>query len=89
MIHLINFEPYSLRDLEASMDGVQKEIDRRNNSLRQMRFYQKHPGKAHGQYSEGFIEKARPKLATEIATLTIIKIELIYLYELSKLKLRG
>ena len=86
MISLTDFEPYNLRDLEASMYGVRKEIDKRNNRIRHMRFYKKHPEKAVGVYSDEFIAAERPVIEREIVKLKIIHIELSYLYELSKLK---
>lgn len=86
MIVISDFEPYNLRDLEASMYGVRKEIDKRNNRIRHMRFSQNHPEKAVGVYSEEFIANNKPVLEKEISILKIIHIELLYLYELSKLK---
>lgn len=86
MITIADFEPYNLRDLEASMYGVRKEIDKRNNRIRHMRFYKKHPKKAVGVYSDEFIAIEKPVIEREISRLKIIHIELSYLYELSKLK---
>lgn len=70
------------------MFGVKKEIEKRNSRIRHMRFYKRHPDRAVGVYSDEFIASEKPKLDQEIAKLKIIQIELLYLYELSKLKTR-
>lgn len=71
--------------LQASIEGVMKEIAHRNGIIRQMRLWYTNPG--HGNdYKVGYIMKEGPKLLKDIAKLKQIKIELVYLYELSKLK---
>ena len=71
--------------LKASVDGVALEIERRANILRQMRFYQRHPATSQAQYSVEYMETRKPQIEKEIKKLKIIKIELTYLFELSRL----
>lgn len=87
MIHLTTFEPYSLRDLEASIHGVRKEIHDRQITISQMRRFKQ--GKGSSTFDKAtMIERGR-KADNEILVLHVIKSELIYLYELSRLKVKG
>lgn len=72
--------------LQASIEGVIKEIAHRNGIIRQMRLWYREPGHGNASYKVGYIMKEGPKLLKDIAKLKQIKIELVYLYELSKLK---
>lgn len=70
-------------NLRLSIHGVGQEIKRRNNILRQMKFYRNHPGISSGQYSVQYMEVRTPIIEREIKKLKLIKIELTYLHELT------
>lgn len=67
------------QDIQESIKGVRREIDKRMHSLAHMRLWLSNPKRSGPQYTMDFINQNGPKLQAEVRKLKLIKIELIYL----------
>lgn len=84
MIHVNDIPEYNPVVLAASIKGVAQEIHDRQVVLGKMRSFVNHKPGTH--FKRSTLKDRGEKAASEITVLKIIKAELVYLYELSKLK---
>lgn len=88
MIHINAFHPFSLRELETSISGVTDEIHKRQISLSNMGQFLAGTASPKIRFDRTKIDSKIVKTEVDLSKLRVIKAELTYLYELSKLKTR-
>lgn len=88
MIALNSFEPYNLRDLETSIAGVAYEIHQINILLTNIHRFKNGTNNPKVTFRKSTLETKTVKAECDLSRLKVIKAELLYLYELSKMKLQ-
>lgn len=84
MINLSTLPTYNPVELAASIKGVAQEIHDRQVLIGKMRAFVHHKPGTH--FRRSTMKDRGEKAEKEIQVLKVIKAELIYLYELTKLK---